>query len=80
MRWAGCGIGWRDKMMEDLVISCLLAALATIAHALTASAIIEVVVQALEDEKRLPKYLFAFPVVIMLIWWVVFSLLLEVVG
>jgi hypothetical protein len=67
-------------MMEDLVISYLLAALATIAHALTASAIIEVVVQALEDEKRLPKYLFAFPVVIMLIWWAVFSLLLEVVG
>jgi hypothetical protein len=65
-------------LAKSLITSCLLAALATIAHALTASAIIEMVFWALGDEKRLPKYLFAFPVVIMLIWWGAFLLLLEV--
>jgi len=66
-------------MMETLIKSYLLAALATIAHALTAWAIIEMVDRVLIGGKQPTKSVWAIPVLILVIWWGAFLLLLGVV-
>jgi predicted hydrolase (HD superfamily) len=63
--------------MKDLLISYLLAVMAAIAHLLAIAAFLSSLARELGEKQTFWDNV-AHYVIILLIWWVVFSLLLEV--